>query len=104
MDVKKNILYLVYFIWIFFNSAIKTKDDKNKEIYANAIIIATGAEPTKLGCPGEDFYLGKGLAICADCDAPLSRNKEVVVIGGSNSALREIDILTKYTDKITIIN
>lgn len=76
----------------------------NQQIFANTVIVATGAKPTKLNCPGEEQYLGKGVAVCATCDAPLFKNKNVVVIGGNYSALREIDILTKYTDKITVIN
>ncbi len=73
-------------------------------ILANSVIIATGRKPRKLNCPGEDTYLSKGLAVCALCDAPIFKNKKVALIGGNISALREIEILTKYTKDIVIIN
>ncbi len=74
------------------------------KILANSVIIATGRKPRKLNCPGEDKYLSKGLAVCALCDAPLFKNKKVALIGGNISALREIEILSKYTKDIIIIN
>lgn len=82
--------------------ALHLNDDK--VIFADSIIIATGAKPTKLGLPGESKYLGKGVAICADCDAPLYKNKKVIVIGGDYVALREIDKIKKFTKDITVIN
>ncbi len=81
---------------------LELKDGKH--ILARSVILASGARPSKLAIPGEQEYLGKGVAICAICDAPLYRNKSVVVIGGDYSALREIEIISKYTNKITIIN
>lgn len=73
-------------------------------ITADALIIATGMTPKKLGCPGEDVYRHKGICNCALCDGPLFMNQEVVVVGGSGMALQNAKLLTKYAKKITIIN
>ena len=83
-----------------FEIALKSE----KPIFAKAVIITSGAKPEELGIPGEKEYLGKGVAVCAICDRQLYKNKKVVIIGGDYSALRETDIIAKYTDKITIIN
>lgn len=85
---------------------IITIDQKGKtiSIEAKTIIIATGTKPNKLGCPGEDIYVGTGIALCANCDAPLFENKKVIVIGGGYEALREIGIIAKYSKDITVIN
>lgn len=77
--------------------------DNDKKIKAKCIIVATGAKPKKLNLPGHDEYLGKGVALCAKCDGPFFKNKKVIVIGGDYSALREISILDKFTDQITIV-
>ena len=73
-------------------------------IRAKTVIIATGSTQNRLKCKGEDKYLGKGIAICAYCDAPLFEKKKVGVIGGNYAALREIGIIKKYTKDITVIN
>lgn len=77
--------------------------DNGKKVKAKCIIVATGAKPKKLDLPGTDKYLGKGLALCAKCDAPFFKDKKVVVIGGDYTALREISIIDKFTDQITIV-
>jgi len=77
---------------------------KGEEEYsAEAIIIATGSSPKKLGCPGEEEYWGNGVNVCATCDAPLYDGKEVVVVGGGNSAIAESYALSKHATKVTII-
>lgn len=80
---------------------IYTKHDK--KIEANSVIIATGSSPRKLGVPGEEEYWGKGVNTCATCDAPLYKDKEVVVVGGGNSAIAESYALSKYAKKVTIL-
>lgn len=77
--------------------------DNGNKIKAKCLIVTTGAKPKKLDLPGTDTYLGKGLALCAKCDAPFFKNKKVVIIGGGYSALREISIIDKFTDQITIV-
>ena len=80
---------------------IKTK--KN-EFEALTVLIATGEKHRKLGIPGEVEYYGKGVTYCATCDAPLFGNKDVVVVGGSNSAMEAALFASKYSKKIYILN
>ncbi len=80
---------------------VKTKN--NNSLKAKSIIIATGASPRKMGVPGEKEYWGRGVNICATCDAPLYEGKEVVVVGGGNSAIAESDALSKFAKKVTLI-
>jgi thioredoxin reductase (NADPH) len=75
-----------------------------KEVQARAVIIATGASHKKLGCKGEMEYWGKGVSVCATCDAPFFKDKHVVVVGGGNSAVAEADHLSHLANKITIIH
>lgn len=72
-------------------------------ITARSIIIATGASLKKLNCPGEDTYMGKGVAACATCDAPFYKDQEVIVVGSGNPAAAEVEHLTHYAKKITVI-
>lgn len=76
----------------------------DKPILAHSIIIATGSEPIKINCPGEDKNLGKGVAYCVSCDGRFFKDREVVVIGSGYGALKEADSLYKFTNKITIVN
>lgn len=76
----------------------------NTPILAHTIIVATGSEPIKIKCPGEDKYWGRGVVVCAKCDGYLFKDKEVVIVGGGYSALREIGNLKQHTNKITLIN
>ena len=73
-------------------------------LYAtDALVIATGAKPRTLGVPGEQEYWGLGVSTCAICDGPLARNKDVVVIGGGDSAIEEALQLAPYARHITIL-
>ncbi|WHT49482.1 thioredoxin-disulfide reductase [Sporosarcina thermotolerans] len=76
----------------------------NKEILARAIIIATGAEYKKLGVPGESELVGRGVSFCAVCDGAFFKDRELVVIGGGDSAVEEGVFLTRYARKVTIIH
>jgi alkyl hydroperoxide reductase subunit F len=79
---------------------VKTK----KNIYeSKAVLIASGKSPRKLGVPGEEEFLGKGVNYCAVCDAPLYGNKTVVVVGGGNSGMDAALFLSKYAKKIYIL-
>lgn len=73
------------------------------EIKTKSIIIATGAALKKLNCPGEEEYFGKGIAACATCDAPFYKDQEVIVVGTGNPAIAEVEHLTHYAKKITVI-
>lgn len=77
----------------------------NKSSYqAQAVVIASGAHPRRLNCPGEEEYWGRGVSPCAVCDGAFFSNQPVVVVGGGNGALENAIFLRQYTDKITIIH
>ena len=80
---------------------IKTKEE---EFRAKTIIIATGAQPMKLGVPGEKEYVGRGVSYCAVCDGAFYKDKTVAVVGGGNSAVEEAMYLTKFANKVYIIH
>ncbi len=71
---------------------------------AKAVIIASGAEHRKLRVAGEDELAGKGVSYCAVCDGAFFRDKELVVVGGGDSAVEEGMFLTKFASKVTIIH
>jgi thioredoxin reductase (NADPH) len=75
-----------------------------KAIRTLSIISATGAHWRKLGIPGETEFAGKGVSYCATCDGPFYRNRDVVVIGGGDSAIQEALFLTHFASKVTIIH
>ncbi|WP_242143857.1 MULTISPECIES: thioredoxin-disulfide reductase [unclassified Bacillus cereus group] len=75
-----------------------------KEYKARAIIIASGAEYKKLGVPGEKELGGRGVSYCAVCDGAFFKEKELVVIGGGDSAVEEGVYLTRFASKVTIIH
>lgn len=83
------------------NKIIKTKEHEFK---AKTIIIATGAQPMKLGVPGEKEFVGRGVSYCAVCDGAFYRNKIVAVVGGGNAAVEEAMYLTKFADKVYVIH
>lgn len=80
--------------------AIKTTKGSFK---SRVVIVATGRTPRKLNVPGENEFLGKGVAYCATCEAPLFRNKDVAVIGGGNAAFNAALDLLKYAKKVYIL-
>jgi len=74
------------------------------EILSRALIVATGASPSKLGVEGEDELIGKGISFCATCDGALYRDREVAVVGGGDMAVEEAIFLTKFAKKVYIIH
>lgn len=83
---------------------IKTVKCTKETYQAKAIIIATGASPVKIGCPGEAELTGKGVSYCATCDAGFFEDFEVYVMGGGDAAVEEAMYLTKFARKVTIIH
>ena len=71
---------------------------------AGAVILATGGRSRTLGIPGEDTFKGRGISYCATCDGDFFTGKEIVVVGGGNSALEEAVSLTKYATKVTVVH
>jgi thioredoxin reductase len=88
----------------FSNRPYKITLSNGQTLNSNYILIATGSKPKDLNVPGEHEYRGKGIGVCAHCDGPLCENKETVIIGGNYDMLRELNILAKHTNKITIIS
>ncbi|MBS4174040.1 thioredoxin-disulfide reductase [Bacillus sp. FJAT-49736] len=82
----------------------KTLKAGSKEFKARAIIIATGAEYKKIGVPGEKELGGRGVSYCAVCDGAFFKNKELVVVGGGDSAVEEGVYLTRFANKVTIVH
>jgi thioredoxin reductase (NADPH) len=78
--------------------------DEFETIRAKKIIIATGTTPNSTGASGEKAHKGKGISYCATCDAKFFDNKEVVVIGGGNSAVEESDFISRFASKVTIVH
>ena len=78
--------------------------DEFETIRAKRIIIATGTSPNLMGIPGERELKGKGISYCATCDAKYYVDKEVVVIGGGNSAVEEADFISRFASKITMVH
>ena len=87
-------------------------NNKQKEIivngkdkyYADAVILSTGGKSRPLNVPGEMEFAGKGISYCATCDGDFFQDKEIIVVGGGNSALEEAVSLTQYASKVTIIH
>lgn len=71
---------------------------------SDAVILATGGRSRTLGVQGEDTFKGRGISYCATCDGDFFTGKEIVVVGGGNSALEEAVSLTKYATKVTIVH
>ena len=76
----------------------------SKEFQADSVIVTAGASPRRLGVPGEEEFIGRGVSFCATCDGFFFRGKDVVVIGGGDSAIEEGLFLTKFANKVRVIH
>ena len=81
---------------------VKTK--RRGEFKADALIVAIGVKRRKLNVPGEAEFTGKGVSYCSICDAPLFKNRPVVVVGGGDSALEGAEILSRYATKVYLVH
>lgn len=86
------------------NGEVKKIKCLHEEYEAKAVILATGAYPVPIGCPGEKELSGKGVSYCATCDGNFFEDFEVYVVGGGDSAVEEAMYLTKFARKVTIIH
>jgi thioredoxin reductase (NADPH) len=83
--------------------ALKKLATTDGEIYAKAVLIATGSDYKKLGIPGENEFYGRGVHYCATCDGAFYRDKRLVVVGGGNSAVQEAIFLTRFATHIDLL-
>lgn len=88
-----------------FSGPVKKLISGTKTYEAKSVILATGASPRLLGIPGEkEYYGGHGVTTCATCDGAFYRGKDVVVIGGGDSAAEEAVFLTRFASKVTLVH
>jgi len=78
-------------------------DQESKTYHPEAIIIASGASPRKLGVPGEEQFVGRGVSRCATCDGGFFRNQDVVVVGGGDGAVQEALVLAKTSRRVIMV-
>lgn len=74
------------------------------EYQADSLLVTAGASPRRLGIPGEEMLIGRGVSYCATCDGFFFRGKHVIVVGGGDSAVEEGIFLTRFADRVTIIH
>ena len=100
-DIKSN----VKITDLNLNGELKSLTVNGKFNYkAKSVILATGGKSRMLNIPGEYDFKGKGISYCATCDGDFFQDKEIIVVGGGNSALEEAVALTKYASKVTILH
>lgn len=84
-----------------FPMTVATEDET---LHARSIIVATGASPKTLEITGEKDYAGRGVSYCATCDGFFFRNKEIVVVGGGDTAMEEANFLTRFGSRVTVVH
>ena len=87
-----------------FSSDVKKIELSDGTITTKTVIIATGASPRRLGVPGEERFIGKGVSFCGTCDAPFFKDRVVAAVGGGDTAVQESLYLTKFAKKVYLIH
>ncbi len=87
---------------VTFQEEIKVVKTSKGDYPAKAIVVATGARPRRLGVPGEKEFTGKGVSYCATCDGPFFRGRDVMVVGGGDTAIKEAVFLSKLARKVYV--
>lgn len=87
-----------------FDADLKTVVTDKGDEQTRSVILACGANPRKLGIPGEELLTGKGVSYCATCDGPFYRDMEVAVVGGGDAAVEEALFLTKFATRVYLIH
>lgn len=82
---------------------LKCLETTSGDMYARAVLIATGSDYKKIGVEGEEKYYGRGVHYCATCDGAFYRDKKLAVVGGGNSAVQEAIFLTRFTTHIDLL-
>ncbi len=77
---------------------------QSREYLADSVVVTIGASPRKLNVPGEVEFTGRGVSYCATCDGWFFRNKDIIVVGGGDSALQEAIFLTRFASSVTIVH
>jgi len=83
---------------------VKAVKLENGEVAARAIIVASGRSPRKMGIPGEEEFSGRGISYCATCDAPLFKERVVMVVGGGDAAVEEALHLARFASKVFLVH
>ena len=99
-----EILYKDFTQGDFSKKPFKVSSTDGKIYQGRSVIIATGADTKWLGVPGEEKLVGRGVSSCAPCDAPFFKRKNVVVVGGGDSAMEEALVLIKFASSITLVH
>ena len=86
--------------FVDFSNRIKKIQLSDRSISTHTIIIATGAVPKRLGVPGEEKFLGRGVSFCGTCDGPFYKEQVVAAVGGGDTAVKESVFLTKFAKKV----
>jgi thioredoxin reductase (NADPH) len=89
---------------LILDDQVKVISLEDGEIRARSVIVTSGRSPRKMGIPGEDTYTGRGISYCATCDAPLFKDKVVMVIGGGDAAVEEALHLARFASKVILVH
>ena len=89
---------------VVFQDELKIVKTSKGDYTTKAVIVATGAKPKRLGVPGEREFTGKGVSYCATCDGPFFRGKDVMVVGGGDTATKEAVFLAKLARRVYVVH